>query len=430
LELQHSQHINTLLVIFEKSEPFKLIIMKRLFYTLLISIIYFSTNAQEISQWRGVNRDGIYNESGLLKKWPDAGPKLLWHFDELGDGHTSAAVSSSGIYTTGVTDGTGFVFAFNNQGKLLWKKEYGKEWTENWNGSRSTPLIVGDKLYVLSSLWRLVCMNTKNGDVVWTADLEKEYGARNNEWGIAENLLSDGNVLYCTPGGTLASLVALNRNTGKMIWKSKENGEKSAYCSPMIINLPGKKILVTMMEKSVCGFDVNTGQLLWKFEHINDTGVHPNVPVFINGMLYCTSGYGKGGELLKLSNDGKSVSLVWRDSKLDSKIGGVVVLNGRIYGTGDNNKKLFCLDWQTGKEIFSTRDMAPANIIANDGLLYIYSESGKVSLVEPKADRFNVISSFPVPLGSNTHWAHLVIKDKKLFVRHGKSLMVYDIAAN
>ena len=381
-----------------------------------------------MAQWRGPNRDGIYNESGLLKKWPADGPKLLWHFDELGDGHTSAAITGSGIYTSGMVNGNGFVFAFDQSGKLLWKKEYGKEWAENWNGTRSTPLVVDDKLYVLSSYWKLVCMNTSNGQTIWSADLQKDYGAKDNEWGISENLLYDGNVLYCTPGGSGASLVALDRNTGKMIWKSKGNGNKSAYCSPVMIKVQNRKIIITMMEKSVCAFEASTGKLLWQYEHINDTGVHPNVPVYINGYLYCTSGYGKGGEMLKLSDDGNSVTEVWKNSELDSRTGGVVVLNGRIYGSGDRNRKIFCLDWQTGKQVFSTKEMAPATLIANDGLLYIYSESGKIFLVEPKTDGFNILSSFAVPFGANPHWAHLVIKDKKLYVRHGTSLMVYDIA--
>jgi outer membrane protein assembly factor BamB len=402
--------------------------MTKLSFAFLISVIFISTNAQDVAQWRGPNRDGIYLETGLLKKWPDAGPKLLWHFDELGDGHTSASVTASGIYTSGMINGTGFVFAFDKAGKLLWKKEYGKEWAENWNGTRSTPLVVGDKLYVLSSYWKLVCMSTSDGQTVWSADLQKEYGAKNNEWGISENFLFDGNVLYCTPGGSGASMVALDRNSGKLIWKSKANGNKSAYCSPIMIKLKDKKIIVTMMEKAVCGFDAATGQQLWQFEHINDTGVHPNIPCYQNGYLYCTSGYGKGGELLKLSDDGKSVTEVWNSKAADSRTGGVVVLNGRIYASGDRNKKIFCLDWQTGKEIFSTKEMAPATIIADEGLLYFYSESGKVFLVEPKADGFNIISSFSVPFGANPHWAHLVIKDKKLYVRHGTSLMVYDIA--
>jgi outer membrane protein assembly factor BamB len=404
--------------------------MTRVTLIFLIFFISISITAQNVAQWRGPNRDGIYTESGLLKKWPDAGPKLLWHYDGLGDGHTSAAVTGSAIYTSGMINGTGYVFAFDLSGKLLLKKEYGKEWAENWNGTRSTPLIVDDKLYVMSSYWNLVCMNTANGQTIWSVDLEKEYGARNNEWGISENLMYDGNVLYCTPGAKDASFIALDRNTGKMIWKSKGNGNKSAYCSPIMIKLQNRKIIVTMMEKAVCGFDAATGQQLWEFEHINDTGVHPNIPVFRDGYLYCTSGYGKGGELLKLADDGSSVSLVWRTNDLDSRTGGVVVLNGKIYGSGDKIRKMFCLDWKTGKQIYSTRDMAPATLIADDGLLYIYSESGKVFLVEPGKEGFRIISSFSGPFGANTHWAHLVIKDKKLYLRHGTSLMVYDIAAN
>lgn len=404
--------------------------MERLFYTILVSIICISVNAQDVAQWRGPNRNGIYNETGLMKKWPDAGPKLLWHFDELGDGHTSAAVTGAGVYTSGIIEGKGYVFAFDLKGKRLWKKEYGKEWVESHNGVRSTPLVVKDKLYLLSAYGQLLCLNCSNGQTVWTVDMAAQYGARNIEWGLTENLLYDGNVLYCTPGGADASMVALDINTGKQIWKSKGNGETSAYCSPMVIKLQNKKIIVTMMEKSICGFDAASGALLWKFEHINKTNVHPNTPIYIDGYLYCTTGYGKGGVMLKLSADGGSITKVWENTSLDPKTGGVVVLNGRIYGTGDRNRKFFCLDWLTGKEIFAVSDLAPANIIADDGLLYVYSESGKVSLVEPKPDGINIISSFPVSFGANPHWAHLVIKNKYLYVRHGTSLMVYDIAAN
>jgi len=397
---------------------------------LIISLVSIDLYAQEISQWRGTNRDGIYNESGLLNKWPDGGPKLLWHFDELGDGHTSASVTGKGIYTTGMINGNGFVFAFDLKGKLLWKKEYGKEWTESHNGVRSTPLIINDKLYLLSAFGQLFCMSCTDGKTIWTIDLVKQYGARNIEWGITENLLHDGNALYCTPGGKDAAMVALDINTGKQIWKSIGIDEKSAYCSPMIINLSNKKILVTIMERSICGFDASTGALLWKSPFKMDPDVHPNTPVYKNGLLFCTSGYGLGSVMLKLSADGSTVSELWKNAKLDPKIGGVVVLNDRIYGTGDRNRSLFCIDWQTGNELFSVRNLAPANIIANNGLLYIYSESGKVSLVEPQADKFNIISSFSVPFGANPHWAHLVIKDKKLYVRHGTSLMVYDIASS
>ena len=402
--------------------------MARIFYSLLISMVCISASAQEISQWRGPNRDGIYTETGLLRKWPASGPKLLWQYETLGEGYTSAAVTSKGVYITGMINNNGNIFALDTKGKLLWNKEYGPEWTDSHNGVRSTPLVVNDKIYFLSSFGKLFCMNCSDGQTVWTVDLMKQYGAENIQWGITENLLFDGNTIYCTSGGTGAALVAFDINNGKEIWKSKANGEKSAYCSPLMIKIQGRKIIVTIMQNSVCGFDASTGAQLWKSAFRMDPDVHPNTPVYIDGYLYCGSGYGLGSIMLKLSADGNSVSQVWKNSTCDPKMGGVVVLNGRIYGTGDRNRKFFCLDWKTGKELFSSRDLAPANLIADEGLLYVYSESGKVSLIEPTSDKLNVVSSFSVPSGEGPHWAHLVIKDKKLYVRHGSSLMVYDIA--
>lgn len=402
--------------------------MARSIITTLFAVLYISVSAQDVAQWRGPNRNGIYNETGLMKAWPDGGPKMLWKFEGLGEGHTSAAVTSSGIYTSGMIDGKGFIFAFDMKGTLKWKKEYGREWTESHFGVRSTPLVINDKLYIMSAFGNLFCMKTSNGDIIWTVDTFKDYGGRNITWGVTENLLYDGDVLYCAPGGPEAAVIAVDRNTGKLKWKSKGKGEKSAYCSPLLITLPNRKLLVTMMETSIQGFDAASGQFLWSFDHSTRPNVSPNLPVFVNGLLYCTSGYGLGGVMLKVAPDGSSVTEVWKNAFLDPKIGGVVVLNGRIYGGGDRNRKLFCLDWNTGKEIYSLNQLAPCNIIANDGLLYIYSERGTVSLVEPGAGSFNIISTFTVPLGEGTHWAHLVINNKKLYVRHGTALMVYDIA--
>jgi len=404
--------------------------MNRLLLLLIFLVIFIEINSQDISQWRGPNRNGIYTESGLLRKWPETGPKLLWHFNELGDGHSSAAITNAGIFTTGMLNGTGYVFAFNNEGKLLWKKEYGKEWGTNWDGTRSTPLIIKDKLFVMSSFGKLVCMNLTNGAVIWSTELQKQYDGRNIEWGVTENLLFDGNTLYCCPGGIEANVIALDLNTGKLLWKSKGNGEKSAYGSPLLISLSKRKIIVAMMENSIQGIDAATGKFLWKHPQPNQYSVHPNVPVFINGNLYCTSGYGQGGVMLKLSADGSSVTELWRNKSLDPRMGGVVAFDSKIFGAGDNTRKLLCIDWNSGKELYSIKQLAPSNIIANDGLLYLYSEGGIIALVEPKADSFNIISSFKVPFGTAQHWAHLVIKNKRLYVRHGNSLMVYDLTGN
>jgi outer membrane protein assembly factor BamB len=183
------------------------------------------------------------------------------------------------------------------------------------------------------------------------------------------------------------------------------------------------------MEGAIIAVDASTGAFLWQHEQTNTYAVHPNVPIYNNGFIYCTSGYDKGGLMLKLSDDGSSITESWREPALNPRIGGVVLLNGRLYGSGDKIRKLYCIDWKTGKELFSTTSLALANVIYADGLIYAYSESGNVGIIEPKNDSFNVISSFKVPFGANQHWAHLVINNKKLYVRHGTSLMVYDLSA-
>ncbi len=402
--------------------------MKTLSKTIFLLLICFQVSAQNITQWQGPNRDGIYTDKGLLKQWPAEGPKLLWHFDELGDGHASAAVTSSAVYTAGLVGDKGFIYAFDHAGKLLWKTEYGPEWSENWNGVRATPVVYNDKLYQLSAFGKLVCLDSKTGQLLWSVDVGKDYGLQQITWGVTENLVIDGDNIYCIPGGIIATVVALNRNTGKQVWAYKGTGEKSAYNSPAIIHLGKRTILVAMTEKSINGIDAATGNLLWSHEQTNQYSVHANTPIYKDGYLYCVSGYGKGSVMLKLNDNGASVTEVWRDSQMDPKMGGVVVLDGKIYGAADKNKKLYCLDWFTGKEVFSANVLGPGNIISDEGLLYFYSESGSVALIEPKADGFNLISSFKVPFGANQHWAHLVIFDKKLYVRHGTSLMVYDIA--
>jgi len=402
--------------------------MKRLLTLLVLGyLLNVNTYAQDNAQWRGPNRDGIYNETGLLKTWPENGPALLWHFDSLGEGHSSATVTKDRIYTSGMINGIGYVFSFSPDGKLIWKLPYGEEWTENWPGVRSTPLIYDGKIYFLSGLGKLVCMKADKGDKIWTIDVMKDLHGRNIRWGITENLLIDGNMLFCTVGGADTNVVALDRNTGKLIWISKGNGEASAYCSPIIINFPTRKLLVTQTENSILGIDAGSGKLLWRHNQPNKYSVHANAPLYNNGYLYCVSGYGQGGVMLKLAADGSAKQEIWRNASLDTKMGGVVLIDGRIYGSDDSNKAWWCLDWKTGKEIYSEKLTNKGNIIFADGMLYCYGDTGEIVLVQPTPDQFKKISFFKVPYGSSQHWAHLVIANDRLYVRHGNSLMVYDI---
>ena len=403
--------------------------MKAIFTIIFGFIAGIGLFSQEIAQWRGPNRDGIYNETGLLKQWPKKGPAMLWSYEELGNGHASVAVTKTKVFAAGTNDETGFIAALDHSGKLIWKTEYGKEWSESFPGVRSAPLFYIDKVYTLSGFGELVCLDAEKGNILWKVDLTVAYDGENIQWGYTENLLIDDDKLYCTPGGKNDNVLALNKDTGKLIWKSKGNSEKSAYCSPMIIKLANRKILATHTENSIIGIDVADGNFLWSFDHPNECSVQPNTPIYQDGLLYCTSGYGQGGVMLKLSPDGSSVTEVWRNKLLDPKMGGMVLVNGRIYGSGDNSRKWYCLDWKTGEVMFRSDMMKCGDVIYADGLLYCYDDGGTMGLVEPGANAFKLISSFKVPLGDDQHWAHPVIHDKKLYIRHGTALMVYDIGA-
>ncbi|NJO90783.1 MAG: PQQ-binding-like beta-propeller repeat protein [Chloroflexia bacterium] len=270
----------------------------------------------------------------------------------------------------------------------------------------------------------------KESHIKWSVDLMKKFGGVNIKWGVTENLVMDGEKLICTPGGSDANIIALNKNTGQLIWKSKGNGETSAYCSPLIVKYAGKSIILTHTKDHFLGVDAKDGKLLWKYSWPNRWSVHPNTPLFKDGEIFISSGYGKGSAMLKLSADGNSVKELWTNESLDCQLGGFVTVDGKIYGAGSNSRKWVCLDWKTGKELGSADMGKQGNIIYADGLLYCYSESGYVILNEPKTDGYNEISKFKVPYGEKHHWAHLVIADKKLYVRHGTSIMVYSLAAN
>lgn len=401
--------------------------MKKQLVLLALVFLGIYSFAQDNAQWRGVNRDGIFQESALLKEWPSEGPKLLWHYDGLGEGHASAAITKKAIYTAGTADDQGFVVALDLSGKEIWKQNYGVEWMDSYNGVRSSPMVYDGILYIMSAYGKLVAMNAGDGKILWTKDILADFEVENIRWGMTENLVADGGKLFCTPGGTKASMVALDCKTGGLIWKAKPNGEKSAYCSPALVKLANRNLLVTHTSNSIIGVDAGTGDLLWSFEHINKYSIHPNTPLYKDGYLYCFSGYGKGGVMLKLSENGSKVEEVWQNASLDNQMGGVVLREGKIYGSGHNNREWFCLDWKTGESLYSSKMLGRGNVVLADGNLYCYADTGEIALVDVSNGSYDKISSFRVPLGEKQHWAHLLIHNKRMYVRHGSSLMVYSI---
>jgi outer membrane protein assembly factor BamB len=393
----------------------------------LCFIAAYNIFCQEATKWRGPEGNGIYPDKGLLKQWPQNGPEILWTFEGLGQGFSSPVITGGNIFIPTMLDSTGYVVKLSMDGKLIWKVAYGLEFTESYPGSRGSVTISGDDLYMLSGRGILVCMNVKDGKIRWSKNLFKYFDGRQIVWGLNETLVLDGDKLYCTPGGKNNSVIALNRKTGDLIWSSPGKEEKSAYCTPLLLKLPARQLLITHTESSIIGLDASSGKLLWSYPHTNQYAVHPNTPLFKDGSVFCFSGWGQGAVMLKLSGDGSSVENRWISKSFDNRIGGAVLVDGYLYGSGDKDPSWQCLEWTTGKKMYSSKELGQGVVIYADGMLYCYSERGELALVKADPAGFRVISKTKVTRGTEQHWAHPVIKDGVLYLHHGSALVAYKI---
>ena len=397
----------------------------------LILITGALSQAQSVSQWRGLNRNGIYEEKQLQKSWPTTGPAMLWLFEGLGNGYGSPTITQDKVFVNGEIDSISHLFAFSLKGELLWKSPYGKEfmgsgYSSNFPGCRSTPTVVNDLVYVFSGLGTVACFEAETGKQKWIVDMTMDYKGVSNTFGYSESLIIDGNTLFCTPGGPEANVVALDRFTGKPIWVSKASGDNVSYCSPMIITLPTRKVLVTFSINYIMGLDAKTGELLWSQKQENVKYKQQcNTPVFSDGFIYYVAGDGNGTVKLELSPDGKSIKEVWRNNQTKNMFNGFVKINDYLF-IPDITQKLKCVDIKTGQVVDSLR-VNKGGFIFADHMLYCYSDNGDVNLIQLTGTKMEIISKFKCDKGTKEHFAHPVIQNGVLYIRHGKALLTYDI---
>jgi len=413
--------------------------IRKVFLPLIAFLLISScTEKSEFSDWRGPNRDGIYPESGLLKQWPEEGPVLLWSFEGLGFGHTAVAIANSMVFATGITDtlqSTGTLFAFDLAGNLIWKKDYGKEFTENFQGSRSTPVVVDDMIYIESGSGAVYCLMAENGEEVWSRDFVQDIGVDSlPQFGYSESVLIDGDHLICVPGGKENNVVGFNRFTGDMVWASIGNGERATYNSPIMIEVGTQRLVIAMTAGSIMGIDAASGEMYWQIEQTQQNNIHANTPVYSDGKLVVASvdpTSTSGMVQIELLDEGKDVKEVWRNRKFRNLFGGVIKVDSCLYGSAYMRNDWQVISWNTGEMLVQNKEFGGGAIIYADGMFYCYAENdGEFALVDANPEKIEIISKFKVPLGNNEHWAHPVIHDGVLYIRHGDALMAYDIKAS
>jgi outer membrane protein assembly factor BamB len=408
---------------------------RNLLVLLILLIWSIPLQSQVTSQWRGNDRKGIYDEKKLLKQWPAEGPVLSWSVPDIGNGYGAPVITADRIYITGEKDSTCYLYAFDFRGKLIWKADCGKEWVVSYPGSRSSPTVAGDLIYVCSGLGNLSCFETATGKKKFTIDMIRDLHGQFTMFGHSESPVIDGDKIFLVPGGKDTNIVALNRFTGKILWVCSGYGDRPGYNSPLLIRLPERNILVTFTAYTLFGIDAETGKILWTHDQDNtpqekrqpgNGDTHSNTAYYEDGFIYYIAGDGNGAVKLELSRDGKQIKQIWRNKGIDNYMGGFVKIRNYIYSCLSEKKALIAIDVNSGKVVDSLK-AGTGTIIFADGLIYYYNQKGDMILVKPDQGNLELLSSFKITAGTKEHFSHPVIHDGVLYIRHGIVLQAYNI---
>lgn len=402
-------------------------------------------SAADWPQWRGPARDGVSKDGGLLKQWPAGGPKLVWQVNDIGDGYSTPVVVGSRIYlmsNRGMENE--FVAALSTKdGKVVWTTRVGNVGNPDMNPpyakARSTPTIDGDLLYALGSDGDLACLEAKSGKIRWQKNIRKEFGGVPGEWAYAESPLVDGDLVIVTPGGAEATMAALNKRTGAIVWKSAiPDGGSAGYASAIAVQGGGRRQYVQLMPKGIVGVDAKTGKFLWRYKEAAKGPAQYFTPIGRGEYVYCGA-LGLGGALVRLKPEGDGVAAeqVYLTRGLPNGIGGAVLVGEHIYGT-EAGAKLVAAEFTTGKMKWQAESLGWASIAYADGHLYIHGVNGDFALVEATPEGYREKGRFTPPAQPKKKqagqfpemsFAYPVIADGRLYIRDLSTLWAYDIKA-
>jgi outer membrane protein assembly factor BamB len=392
-----------------------------------------AARAEDWPSWRGANRDGRSSEKDLLASWPEGGPRLMWRTTGVGEGYSTPTVVGDRVYCMGNKDGNEFVYCLDakKQGQLIWASNLGKVRAGGggYAGPRSSPTVDGNRVYALGLAGDLVAIDDKNGRIVWRKDLVADFAGQPGNWGYAESVLVDGPWVICTPGGPRATVVALNKQNGKTIWTSAA-GEMAGYSSPVVGEIAGLKQYVQFTAGGVLGVSAKDGSVLWQYDRPANGTANCSTPVIAGDIVLAASGYGNGGGAVRVSRSGAKFAAeeLYFTKELKNHHGGVIVVDGFAYGADDPGM-LACLELETGKTRWRSREPGKCSITWVDGKLICRSENGPVTLVAATPESYRSLGRFEQPDRSGQNaWPYPVVSGRRLFLRDQDLLLVYDLS--
>jgi outer membrane protein assembly factor BamB len=401
----------------------------RTFTTLAIVALCLSTKlaAQtpgEWPQWRGANRDGISKETGLMKQWPAEGPPLVWKTTGAGGGYSSFAVSGGRIFTLGLRGNREYVIAFDvANGKEVWATPHGNRFeNDRGDGPRGTPTIDGDRVYALGGNGDLSCLDIKTGRIIWAMNILSKFGGRNPNWGISESPLVMGEKVLVTAGGPGASVVALNKKDGALIWKSQSDG--AGYSSGMPIQIGNTTQVVFFTHDRAIGLDLKDGKLLWEYPRAANDVANVATPIIRGNRVFISSDYGTGAGVVEIKADGKAQEVYFtRDMR--NHHSSSILIGDYLYGF--SSSILTAMRFDTGAVAWKDRSVGKGSLVYADGNLYALSENGVVGLIEASPDGYREKGRFRIQQGSLPTWTHPVIAGGRLYLRDQDTIYAYDV---
>jgi outer membrane protein assembly factor BamB len=413
--------------------------MKRYCLGTLVSAFVFSTilaaqpPAFDWPQWQGPDRTGLSKETGLLQQWPPSGPPVAWSITGLGAGYGSLAVRGDRIFVQALTSSggmTGSVVTSLNRadGKTVWTTVIGQGGDDDRGpGPRGTPTLDGDRLYALTENGDLACLNAATGARLWQRNILADFRGRQISWLISESPLVDGNNVIVTPGGPRAGIVALDKMTGKTVWQSQQLSDEAGYASPIVADVQGVRMIMTLNANAGVGVRASDGKLMWRYQDVANGTANVTTPIFHDNKVFYTSAYGTGAALLGLTAQGGEVKAeqIYFTREMQNHHGGVVLVNGYLYGF--HNSILTCLEFATGKMQWRDRSVGKGTVVYADGHLYLQSEDNVVGLAEANPAAYKEKGRFRIKDQGYPSWAHPVVSGGRLYIRDQGTLSAYNI---